>query len=147
MSTVEINFGTDVVAEHVMPVVAPVVPIFTTKHVAAIFGITPMQLRRILRTMPEYADGVHTNYAWPDLEGSIARIRATVTGVQTKRAAAQVAAQAAIVTQPVAPVAPVAPAPVAPVLADQLAASLAEPTPTAPAPPTTPVQPATRRVK
>jgi len=38
--------------------------VLQTKHLAAKYGMKPIQLRRILRSMPAYADGVHTNYAW-----------------------------------------------------------------------------------
>ena|SRR5579859_6912927 len=40
------------------------VTILTTRHLAKKFNLKPTQLRRILRSMPEYNDGLHTNYAW-----------------------------------------------------------------------------------
>jgi mannitol-1-phosphate/altronate dehydrogenase len=39
-------------------------PVLKTKHLAAKFNMKPTALRRVLRSMPEYADGVHTNYSW-----------------------------------------------------------------------------------
>lgn len=57
-----------------------------TKHLAAQFKIKATHLRRILRSMPEYADGVHTNYKWaegdkriPAIAGQIAKLAADKT--------------------------------------------------------------------
>lgn len=59
------------------------ITILKTKEVAEKFGITPVALRRVLRTMPEYADGVHTNYKWDEkdtkalrsIETAIAKVK------------------------------------------------------------------------
>lgn len=37
-----------------------------TKEAAAILGVTPMALRRYLRSLPEHRDGKHTRYSWKD---------------------------------------------------------------------------------
>jgi len=47
-----------------------------TKHLAARFGMKATALRRVLRSMPDYADGVHTNYRWAEKDPAIARIEA-----------------------------------------------------------------------
>ena len=55
----------------------------TTKDVAARFEIKPVQLRRILRSMPEYADGGYTEYRWYGWQDeAIAKIAAAVSKVK-----------------------------------------------------------------
>jgi len=49
-----------------------------TVDLAKKLGMTPVALRRILRSMPEYADGVHTNYSWENDDPMIERIRVFV---------------------------------------------------------------------
>jgi hypothetical protein len=49
-----------------------------TKHLASQFGIKATALRRVLRSMPEYADGVHTNYRWAEKDPRIAQIKAAI---------------------------------------------------------------------
>jgi hypothetical protein len=66
-----------------------------TKHVAAMFNIKPVSLRRILRTMPAYADGVHTNYRWdPANKKAIDEIGAAIKALEAKRAKAAETAKA-----------------------------------------------------
>ena len=80
--------------------VATVAPeaLLTTKHIAAKFGLKPVVLRRVLRSMTEYADGVHTNYRWAGYgDPAIARIEAAIAARSLQRSAAQQAAQAALV--------------------------------------------------
>jgi hypothetical protein len=67
-----------------------------TKHVAAKFGMKPVQLRRILRTMPEYADGVHTNYAWAEKDPALARIEAAIKKAAALKIERAKAAKAAL---------------------------------------------------
>lgn len=64
-----------------------------TKQVAAQFKIKPVQLRRVLRSMKRYADGVHTNYRWtlPGDEKVIAEI-GTAIALRAKEAAERKAA-------------------------------------------------------
>jgi len=51
----------------------------TTQHVAAKFGLTPVALRRVLRSMPEYADNIRTNYRWQVWDDkAIAKIDAAI---------------------------------------------------------------------
>lgn len=50
----------------------------TTTELAERFGITPKQLRVVLRSMPEYADGVHTRYRWSENDPAIERIEKAV---------------------------------------------------------------------
>lgn len=47
----------------------------TTKHLAARHNMKGTQLRRILRSMTDYADGVHTNYRW-DEKADAAKLKA-----------------------------------------------------------------------
>lgn len=68
-----------------------------TKHVAAKFGLKPMHLRRILRSMPTYADGVHTNYAWdPADTKALAAIEAAIKKAADDKAKRAEAAKAAL---------------------------------------------------
>ena len=67
------------------------------KHVAAKFGMKPTALRRILRAMPQYADGVHTNYAWPSLDcAAVKEIAAKIQQLQKDKKERAEAAQAAL---------------------------------------------------
>lgn len=88
------------VAEPVVAVpVAPVatVPVLTTKHLAAKFGMKATALRRVLRAMPEYADGVHTNYAWPSWEDAqVKRIEAAISALAKRKVEAAQAAKSAL---------------------------------------------------
>lgn len=49
-----------------------------TSDLAKRFGVTPLVLRRILRSMPKYADGVPTKYAWDNADPIISEIEALV---------------------------------------------------------------------
>ena len=64
-------------------------PNLTTKHVAAKFGLKPIQLRRVLRSMAEYADGVHTNYRWTDKDPMLPKIEAAIKARAAQRAASK----------------------------------------------------------
>lgn len=69
-------------------------PKLQTKHVAKMFNMRQQQLRRILRSMAEYADGVHTNYAWdPADKAALQRIKAAIDAKAAKAEAAKKAAQ------------------------------------------------------
>ena len=64
-----------------------------TKHLAAKFGLKPTALRRKLRDMPEYADGVFTRYSWQGWsDPMIAKIEAKIEA--DKKAAQEAAAKA-----------------------------------------------------
>ena len=67
-----------------------------TKHIAAQFGLKPVALRRILRTMPAYADGVHTNYKWAEKDPAIPLIGAAIKKLAEEKAARAKAAKAAL---------------------------------------------------
>lgn len=70
-------------------VVTEVVKPIRAKHLAAKFGMKATAFRRILRTMPEYADGVHTNYAWAENDAkAFKRIEGVIAGLKAKREAA-----------------------------------------------------------
>lgn len=76
------NSATTTATEELMPL--------RTKHLAKEFGIKATALRRVLRSMPEYADGVHTNYKWAEGDKRIAGIKAQIdklTAEKVKRAA------------------------------------------------------------
>jgi hypothetical protein len=66
------------------------------KHLAARFNMKATAFRRILRSMPEYADGVHTNYAWAEKDPRIPRIEAKIKSLQAEKQARQEAAKAAL---------------------------------------------------
>ena len=69
----------------------------TTKHLSQKFGLKPTALRRVLRSMPQYADGVHTNYRWQgEHDPAIALIAKAIEANKARKAAAKVAAQAAL---------------------------------------------------
>lgn len=66
-----------------------------TKHLAAKFNMKTATLRRVLRSMPEYADGVHTNYRWAEKDKRIDAIEKQIVKMakeKTERAAAAKAA-------------------------------------------------------
>jgi|SRR5579859_3106414 len=67
-----------------------------TKHLAAKFGIKPTTLRRILRTMPEYNDGLHTNYRWAEDDARIDAIAQKLQEIEEEKQARTVAARAAM---------------------------------------------------
>jgi hypothetical protein len=67
-----------------------------TKHIAAQFGLKPVALRRILRTMPQYADGVHTNYKWAEKDPTIPLIGQAIKKLTEEKAARAKAAKAAL---------------------------------------------------
>jgi hypothetical protein len=60
--------------------IAPVAPVvttapilvmqgmYTTQHVAQLFGMRPFELRKVLRSMELYNDGAHTAYRWASIE-------------------------------------------------------------------------------
>ena len=68
----------------------------TTKHLAARFNMKGTQLRRILRSMPDYADGVHTNYRWDEKTDShkIKAIEAKIKDLAVKKQARAAEAKA-----------------------------------------------------
>lgn len=75
----------------------PVLKTLKTKHLAAKFHMTAMQLRRVLRSMPAYADGVHTKYAWSENDTkAIAEIENAIKSIAEKKEKAKQAAQAAL---------------------------------------------------
>ena len=67
-----------------------------TKHIAAMFGLKPVALRRILRNMPQYADGVHTNYKWAEKDPAIPLIANAIKKLQEDKAARAKIAKAAL---------------------------------------------------
>lgn len=67
-----------------------------TKHLAKRFNLKATHLRRILRSMPDYADGVHTNYRWAENDPAIARIAAAIKKQEEDKAARAKAAKAAL---------------------------------------------------
>lgn len=95
----------------VAPVVTPVVPtlnslikgVYTTQHVAALFGMTPFELRKVLRSMEEWNDGAHTPYRWESIErkadgtfvdAALDRVRVRVAQRAGRFESARAAAQA-----------------------------------------------------
>lgn len=74
---------------------APEMPL-KTKHLAAKFGMKATQLRRVLRSMPAYADGVHTNYRWTENDARIADIEAAIKRLADEKASRATAAKAAL---------------------------------------------------
>ena len=67
-----------------------------TKHLAAKFGIKATMLRRVLRSMPAYADGVHTNYAWAEKDPAIDAIEQQLKKLAAEKLAREKAAKAAL---------------------------------------------------
>jgi hypothetical protein len=55
-----------------------------TSDLAKRFGITAVALRRMLRCMPEYADGTHTRYEWHENDPMIDKISTVVEQRKTK---------------------------------------------------------------
>lgn len=54
--------------------------IYTTKDMANALGMTGKQLRRYLRQMEKYNDGIYTRYAWSkkDHDAIVKTIKATI---------------------------------------------------------------------
>lgn len=68
-----------------------------TKHLASKFKIKATHLRRILRSMPAYADGVHTNYKWAEGDTkALAAIEAAIKAAADKKIEAAAKAKAAL---------------------------------------------------
>jgi hypothetical protein len=67
-----------------------------TKHLAVRFGIKTTQLRRVLRSMPEYADGVHTNYRWAENDKRISAIESQIKKLEKDKFDRKAAATAAL---------------------------------------------------
>lgn len=72
----------------------------TTKHLAARFNMKGTQLRRILRSMQDYADGVHTNYRWDEKADAnkIKAIEAKIKDLAAKKQARAAEAKAKLAT-------------------------------------------------
>lgn len=81
--------------KEVTPATADLKPI-QTKHLAAKFGIKATQLRRVLRSMAEYADGIHTNYRWAEKDPAIDRIALALKKASDDKIARAKAAKAAL---------------------------------------------------
>jgi hypothetical protein len=68
-----------------------------TKHLAAKFNMKATALRRILRSMPAYADGVHTNYRWASMtDPKVKEIEVAIKKQSDDKAARAKAAKAAL---------------------------------------------------
>lgn len=80
--------GTTAPAADTMPI--------KTSHLAKRFNIKATALRRVLRSMPEYADGVHTNYRWAENDKRIDAIGKKLAEVEQQRKDRKLAAQAAL---------------------------------------------------
>lgn len=82
--------------------------ILTTRHIAAMAKIKPTQLRRVLRSMTEYNDGMHTNYSWvegdPMIDKIIARVHARAQAATDKKLEDKAKATAPVTTPVTAPV-------------------------------------------
>jgi hypothetical protein len=80
------------------PAIVPPVEIkpIQAKHLAAWLGMKPTALRRILRSMPEYADGVHTNYRWAENDPELNKIVARVNQLESDKIARAKAAKEAL---------------------------------------------------
>jgi glycerophosphoryl diester phosphodiesterase len=79
-------------AKETVPTVLPI----QTKHLAAKFNMKATALRRILRSMPEYADGVHTNYRWAENDPKIKAIEQAISKLTAEKSARAEAAKAAL---------------------------------------------------
>lgn len=69
--------------------------VYTTKEMSAALGMTGKQLRRILRSMDTYNDGIYTRYAWSkkDYDKIVKAIKANIDAkVAAKEAKAAKAA-------------------------------------------------------
>jgi hypothetical protein len=75
---------------------APAILPIQTKHLAARFKMKATALRRILRNMPAYADGVHTNYRWAEKDPRIADIELAIKKLVEDKATRAKAAKAAL---------------------------------------------------
>lgn len=84
--------STDIIAKQIAAELKPL----RTKHLAAKFGMKATALRRVLRSMTEYADGVHTNYSWAEKDPAIARIEAAIKKAQEDKAKRAEAAKLAL---------------------------------------------------
>lgn len=66
--------------------------VLTTRDLGKKFNIKPTYLRRILRSMVEYNDGIHTKYSWDEqkdkkaLEAIATAVHARKGGVKTDKA-------------------------------------------------------------
>lgn len=60
--------------------------VYTTKEMAIMLGMTGKQLRRILRKMEKYNDGIYTRYAWTkkDFDAIVNRIKKDLASKQAK---------------------------------------------------------------
>ena len=67
-----------------------------TAHLAKQFSLKATALRRILRSMPAYADGVHTNYRWSENDPRIAAIGQQIAKLAADKLARAQAAKAAL---------------------------------------------------
>jgi hypothetical protein len=67
-----------------------------TKHLAVKFGMKATALRRVLRSMPEYADGVHTNYRWAENDPKIKTIELAIAKLAKDKEDRAAAAKAAL---------------------------------------------------
>lgn len=70
-----------------------------TKHLAIKFGMKATMLRRILRSMPAYADGVHTNYSWSENDPAITAIQAQINKLTKEKEERAKAAKAALLAR------------------------------------------------
>lgn len=67
-----------------------------TKHLASRFNLKATALRRILRSMPAYADGVHTNYSWAENDPAIKAIETRIGELSKEKVARAAAAKLAL---------------------------------------------------
>ncbi len=67
-----------------------------TSHLAKRFGIKATALRRVLRSMPDYADGVHTNYRWAENDKRISAIEKQLKELEKQKTEREAAAKAAL---------------------------------------------------
>ena len=82
--------------KQVTPSTEPAIKPIQTKHLAAKFGMKATALRRVLRSMPDYADGVHTNYRWSENDPAIAKIKTAIDKLATEKIARAKAAKEAL---------------------------------------------------
>lgn len=61
--------------------------VFTTKEMALELGMNGKQLRRYLRKMEKYNDGIYTRYAWTkkDYDKIVKAIKATIDKANAKK--------------------------------------------------------------
>lgn len=79
----------------IAPASETIMPI-QTKHLAKQFGIKATTLRRVLRSMPEYADGVHTIYRWSENDKRIPSIKAQIDKLAKDKSERAIAAKKAL---------------------------------------------------